>query len=200
MELDDEALAREAWDWVARTIHGAERELALFRDAWVTLHLSASLDEDFAKPFSFTMAAADWTWPWLDEWLPVFQTWAPWPDGWREVGAFFELRPPERFWYPVTRGYAAGLILQTASRRLWNRRSQLQRQNEAFLRLYMRDKFWILASSQKAEEHVHNSYQTDLERQYPWELAKIPPYFPGDRSDVRARKHHGVRLLKPPVG
>ena len=176
----DRQIAGKAWDWVAASILGADDVLDAARARFLALLESGDVFRKFDAQLLDELAVVDWEWPWLDEWRQRFYELDLVPHMWRDDTYLYE---GKRSWkdgvFPRSEGTAVALISHSAAMATYSLRNVTDgigrgASSDRRLRLFALD--------DDVEGQVCRDISPTL---YIDADALLPPYFPGDRTNVR---------------
>lgn len=179
-------LLGEGWDWTFANITGLEGVSASFRAQWIGALYDGLDHRKLDRAFVAAVCAADWSWPWFAHWYETFRSLGTWPSQWGPIRK--ALSAPD--WTPEeiaeeVEEHAARLILQTAAARAAHLRDARKRLDPD-IRWYWR---WELRSGLEPNavfEVACAEFGPAVEQLYPSPETPLPPYFPGDTTDIRS--------------
>jgi hypothetical protein len=180
---EERDIARRAWDRTASAIAGATDVFKPLRERFVKAITEDQPLEDLENDLIDQLAVREWTWEWFEEWRKLFAEWGTFPASWPALAP--EPDPSQPYTddelAEYRRAAVASLIIPTAAMVFFRDR----RMTKAF-----GFEKWTLATSEDpVEQRVAKDKQPAI---MAGEFGSLPPFFPGDRTSMRAVKLPGA--------
>ncbi|WP_333822837.1 hypothetical protein [Pinisolibacter sp.] len=196
------SMLETAWDRVASEISGAEETLAIARRPWIDAFAEGRETRRIERTLRDNLLRSHWDWPWHREWFDRFSAMRAWPCQWGSTSrAVYRLERdfPEaetsreredlrRAEIQEIEENAIRLLTQTIFKFAFTERDRQQRDDARFLSYLRRmGGSFELRSDEPAAiaELFVDPHRDAFAALYPSLEAPMPPFFPGDSTDIR---------------
>ena len=183
MSADEELrpFATAAWRLVSSGIVGAQDRLQAAEPRFIACMIDGMPRRQLDRHLEQSLADAEWTWPWFEQWAVYFDRQGAWPFLWPCLEPDIDpddddppvYLPAELVAY--RRAAIAPLIASVAAKMAYRDRNESRPIPKWFgWRLSMLD--------DKVENQIAERYRPAVEA---GDLTHLPPYFPGDRTTLQ---------------
>jgi hypothetical protein len=181
---EERDLARRAWDRTASGIAGATDALKPLRERFVKAITEGTPLEEVENEVVDQLAEREWTWEWFEEWRKLFAETGEFPKSWPALAPEPDPDQPytEAELAEYRRAAVASLVVPTAAMVFFRDR----RMAKAF----GYEKWTLAHGDDPVEERIARDKAPAI---MGGDYGSLPPFFPGDRTSMRAVMLPGPR-------